>query len=61
MTDDRPSLASDEEFNQELQGLLRRAYNQDINVEGGWECRNGPEHPDWDVVIAEVRKNHNTD
>lgn len=57
MTTEETPLASEAELNAELKALLRRAYNSGIDVEGGWECRNGIEHPDWDVVITEVTKN----
>ncbi|XVH32214.1 hypothetical protein ACNS7O_03255 [Haloferacaceae archaeon DSL9] len=56
MTSEEPPLTSKEELNAELKALLRRAYNSGINVEGGWECRNGADHPDWDVIITEIRK-----
>lgn len=36
--------------------LLREAYSNGLEVEGGWECRNGGGHPDWDVVVTEVQK-----
>jgi len=57
MTSEETTFTSTEAFNDALKLLLRRAYNDDIDVEGGWECRNGTEHPDWDVVITEVTKN----
>lgn len=57
MTTEETPLASEAELNAELKSLLRLAYNSGIDVEGGWECRNGTEHPDWDVVITEVTKN----
>ena len=56
MTTDETSIRSDAALNAELKALLARAYEDGINVEGGWECRNGPNHPDWDVVISEVTK-----
>lgn len=56
MTDDKTSITSETALNAELQALLTRAYENDINVEGGWECRNGAEHPDWDVIVTEVSK-----
>lgn len=56
MTSETPSVMSREELNAELKTLLRRAHESGINVEGGFECRNGVEHPDWDVVITEVEK-----
>lgn len=56
MTAGETPLTSEDELNAELKALLRRAYSSGIDVEGGWECRNGSEHPDWDVIITEVRK-----
>lgn len=56
MTTDESTPTTQAELQAELQSLLRRAYNNDVDLEGGWECRNGAEHPDWDVVITEVRK-----
>lgn len=44
------------EFREELQTLLRSAHEEGIDVEGGWDCRNGSDHPDWDVIVSEVRK-----
>lgn len=52
--DDPPSEAA--EFRDELGALLRRAHDAGVDVEGGWDCRNGGGHPDWDVVVSEVRK-----
>lgn len=56
MTDDGTPLTSDA-FNAELKALLRRAHDEGVDVEGGWNCRNGETYPDWDVVVTEVRKN----
>ena len=61
MTVEERSLTSRDELNAELKALLRRAYTNGIDVEGGWECRNGVEHPDWDVVVTEVRKNEDSE
>lgn len=57
MTDDATPLTSESELNEELKALLRRAYEGGVDVEGGWECRNGSEHPDFDVVVTELTKN----
>ena len=57
MTAEEPSITSKAELNAELKGLLRQAYESGIDVEGGFECRNGVEHPDWDVIVTEVEKN----
>lgn len=54
--DDAPPL-SEKEFTEELQHLLLRGADNGIHVEGAWECRNGPDYPDYDVVVTEVKKN----
>ncbi|MDS0474538.1 hypothetical protein [Natrinema sp. 1APR25-10V2] len=61
MTSEEASLPSKEELNAELKALLRRAYESGIDVEGGFECRNGGEHPDWDVIVTEVEKNEHSE
>ena len=61
MTSEETSLASKEELNAELNALLRRAYESGIDVKGGFECRNGVEHPDWDVIVTEVEKNDHSE
>lgn len=61
MTSEEPPLASKEDLNAGLKALLLRAYENGIDVEGGFECRNGVEHPDWDVVVTEVQKNEQTE
>lgn len=57
MTSDETSPTSEDSLHDELQSLLRRAHANGVDVEGGWECRNGAEHPDWDVIVTEVQKN----
>lgn len=57
MTSEGTQITSKEELNAELKALLRRAYENGLDVEGGFECRNGVEHPDWDVIVTEVEKN----
>ena len=57
MTAEETPLTSKEELNAELKALLRRAHEGGIDVEGGFECRNGVDHPDWDVIVTEVEKN----
>ncbi|GAB3705002.1 hypothetical protein [Halorubrum pallidum] len=56
MTADDEAPSTEAEFRADLRSLLRRAHEEDIDIEGGWECRNGTEHPDWDVVVSEVQK-----
>ena len=57
MTSEETPLTSEAELNAELKALLIRAHENGIDVEGGFECRNGAEHPDWDVIVTEVEKN----
>ena len=54
MTADVEAPSTEAEFHADLQSLLRRAHEE--AVEGGWQCRNGTEHPDRDVVVSEVQK-----
>ena len=61
MTSEEPPLASKDELNAELRALLLRAYESGIDVEGGFECRNGADHPDWDVLVTEVEKNEHSE
>jgi len=61
MSSEETLLTSKEELNAELQALLLRAYENGVNVEGGFECRNGADHPDWDVIVTEVEKNEHSE
>lgn len=61
MTSEEPSIMSREEMKAELRSLLIRAYESGIDVEGGFECRNGKKHPDWDVIITEVAKKNRSE
>lgn len=61
MTSVETPPTSKEELNTELKALLVEAYENGIDVEGGFECRNGVEHPDWDVIVTEVKKNDNSE
>lgn len=56
MSADETPPASRAELNDELKALLLAAHENGVTVKGGWECRNGDEHPDWDVVITELQK-----
>ncbi len=54
MNSDAPT--SRKTLKKEFRTLLRQAHENGADVRGGWECRNGDGHPDWDVVITEVEK-----
>ena len=60
MTAEETPIRSKAELNAELKALLLRAYENGVDVEGGFECRNGIEHPDWDVIVTEVEKNESS-
>ena len=57
MTAEEGSITTKAELTAEVQALLRRAYENRVDVEGAFECRNGADHPDWDVIVTEVEKN----
>jgi len=57
MTSSESPPTSTAELSAALQALLRRAYENGLDVEGAFECRNGVEQPDWDVIVTEVEKN----
>lgn len=54
MSDDE--IATPSALSEAIQTLLNRAHDNGVDVEGGWDCRNGPDYPDWDVVVTEVSK-----
>lgn len=56
MTSEKDPLGSKEDLSAELRALLLRASKNGIDVEGGFECRNGTVGPDWDVIVTEVKK-----
>lgn len=56
MTNSEPTVSSEDELRSQLETLFQRAHENDVDVEGGWECRNGDGHPDWDVIVTEVQK-----
>lgn len=60
MTDHSASddaIPDDSVFEHRLQELLIQAYRSDVEVAGGWECRNHDDGvPDWDVTVTELEK-----
>jgi hypothetical protein len=57
-TGDSPQtdITSSTAFNDALKSILIEAHDNDVSVEGGWNCRNGSLYPDWDIVVTEVEK-----
>jgi hypothetical protein len=49
------------ELNEMLGELLRMASRNGLSVRGGWDAQNGPEYPDWDIVITRVEKPEDRD
>ncbi len=47
---------SQTEFSMRLRELVRTAHENDVDVEGGWNCRYESDLPDWEVAITEVVK-----
>ncbi len=45
-----------QEFRRQLRRLLRTAFENDVDVEGAFNCRNGPSMPDYEVLITEIEK-----
>lgn len=57
LTSENQTPTSKQELNTDLQGLLRSASENGIDVKGGFDCRNGDGHPDYDVIVTEVERN----
>lgn len=49
-------LRSDSELNERLRELLDAAFENGVDVLGGWTIRNGSGLPDWDVHVTETVK-----
>ncbi len=61
MSDETQTISSEAEFTEKLHQLLQEAYRGGVNVEGGYECRNGSSYPDWDAVITVMSKPEKSD
>lgn len=61
MTSDDVPITSEAVLHRELRTLLQRAHDGGVDVVGGWACRNGPERPDYDIVVTEVQKRNPVD
>lgn len=54
MSSEETPPTSKAQLNAELKALLLSAHKNGLDVEGGFACRNGVEHPDWDIIVTEV-------
>lgn len=50
------TITDGREVNDSLNAVLRAAYDNDIDLEHFYACRNDPPYPDWDLSIVEARK-----
>lgn len=48
------SPADAKAFHAALSQLVHDAHENGVSVAGGWECRNGPDTPNWEAIIVEV-------
>lgn len=44
------------EFDSALQSLILSALEQDLDIRGAWEYRNGQVYPDLEVLVTELAK-----
>lgn len=58
MTSESPAdgVDSPDEFRAALEELLAAAARNDVDVEGGWECRDAESGRIWDVVVTDVER-----
>ncbi|MFQ3295378.1 MAG: hypothetical protein ACI9PP_000054 [Halobacteriales archaeon] len=47
------AIKTDEKFEATLKDLLTAAKDNNVRIEGGWEC-NGTDGNSWDVVITRL-------
>lgn len=47
------AIKTDEKFEDTLKDLLTAAKDNNVRIEGGWEC-NGTDGDNWDVVITRL-------
>lgn len=49
-------ISTEAEFDSALQTLLLEALNNDLDIQGVWEYRNGHTYPDLEVLVTELAK-----
>lgn len=57
-SNDLDDVSTVTEFEESIVQLIRSAYENNVNFEGSWEVRNGPEAPDWEVLVHKLAKQH---
>lgn len=56
MIDGRLGVSDDESFETALHSLLAAAHDAGLRVDRSFVSRNGPERPDWEILITELEK-----
>lgn len=61
MIDDEPSsfagsIRSERELQETIRAVLRAASESGVDPQGSWDIKNGPDHPDWEVMVLELAK-----
>lgn len=47
-------ISTESEFDEALQALLLEAVDNDLDIRGVWEYRNGQAYPDLEVLVTEL-------
>lgn len=54
MTMTLPAATDADSFNRALTTLLLAAFDNGVDVVGGWDCSTDGDSPDWDAVVVEL-------
>lgn len=49
-------ISTEAELDSALQNLLLEALDNDLDIQGVWEYRNGEAYPDLEVLVTELAK-----
>lgn len=52
---------TEDEFAEALGTLLKRAYRNGVDIEGGWQYGDGTDHPSWGIEIYAVSRSTESD
>lgn len=50
------SISTEAEFDSALQTLVLSALENDLDLRGAWDYRNGESYPDLEVLVTELAK-----
>lgn len=54
-------VTTGEEFRERLSELLSAAVENGVSIEGGWTCETNPGGEEWDVVVASLDSERDTE